>query len=282
MSRVLVAMSGGVDSSAAALLLRDEGHEVVGCTMQLWDYRRNPTKDGQAQFGRCCSLDDVYDARRVAESLGFPFYVLNLEEEFERRVVEPFIGNYLEGRTPSPCILCNTFLKFDRLLHFARQIGVEKVATGHYVRLLHEGNQGYVLKQGKDLSKDQSYFLFEINQLQLQHLLFPLGNYEKDTIRKIALDNQLVTASKRRARRSALCLIVITLDSSDVMRWRSRVILNFRWPKARIRAPSCSRTEPGWELIKGSSTLRWDRDGDLGSLIPAHSTFSGWILRKMQ
>ena len=235
MSRVLVAMSGGVDSSAAALLLRDEGHEVVGCTMQLWDYRRNPTKDGQAQFGRCCSLDDVYDARRVAESLGFPFYVLNLEEEFERRVVEPFIGNYLEGRTPSPCILCNTFLKFDRLLHFARQIGVEKVATGHYVRLLHEGNQGYVLKQGKDLSKDQSYFLFEINQLQLQHLLFPLGNYEKDTIRKIALDNQLVTANKRDSQE--ICFVPDRDYAGFIRRHAVEVQSDFELPLAQSENP---------------------------------------------
>ena len=117
--RVLVAMSGGVDSSTAALILKQQGHEVVGCSMQLWDYRRNPVRDGSHLVGSCCSTDDVYDARRVAERLGFPFYVLNLQEEFQKRVIQPFMGNYLAGMTPSPCILCNSFLKFDRLMTFA-------------------------------------------------------------------------------------------------------------------------------------------------------------------
>ncbi len=189
-------MSGGVDSSSAAVLLKDGGYDVVGCAMQLWDYRRNPTRGGEPQFGRCCSLDDVYDARRVAEHLGFPFYVLNLEKQFERQVIEPFIGSYLAGLTPIPCVLCNTFLKFDKLLLFARQIGIEKVATGHYARVRHDPGDGYGLLRGQDARKDQSYYLFELSQEQLSHILFPVGDYAKPSIRQIAQSHGLLTAAK--------------------------------------------------------------------------------------
>jgi len=194
--RVLVAMSGGVDSSTAALVLKQQGHEVVGCSMQLWDYRRNPVRDGSHLVGSCCSTDDVYDARRVAERLGFPFYVLNLQEEFQKLVIHPFMGNYLAGKTPSPCILCNSFLKFDRLMTFADQVGIERVATGHYARIGFSDDDGYRLFKGKDLAKDQSYYLFELTQKQLARIFFPVGDLNKPQVRELAREHGLETAFK--------------------------------------------------------------------------------------
>jgi tRNA-specific 2-thiouridylase len=194
---IAVAMSGGVDSSVAAAILKDQGHDVVGFTMQLWNQRRRLSPDGEPQPSRCCSLDDVYDARRVAEDMGFPFYVLNLEDEFERAVVRPFVEDYLAGRTPIPCVSCNTKLKFARLVTLARQVGAERVATGHYARVERDEKTGrYMLKKGRDLSKDQSYFLFEMTQKQLERAVFPLGELTKVEVRAIANRLGLETAEK--------------------------------------------------------------------------------------
>jgi len=198
--KIAVAMSGGVDSSAAAAILKEQGHELIGFTMQLWNQRRGISVDenGEPLPSRCCSLDDVYDARRVAEELGFPFYVLNLEKEFERGVVQPFVNSYLNGETPIPCVACNSRLKFASLDRLAASLGCEKVATGHYARVeFDEVMNRYRLLCGRDSQKDQSYFLWELTQDQLSRSLFPLGEMSKPDARETARRNELAVAEKK-------------------------------------------------------------------------------------
>lgn len=198
--KIAVAMSGGVDSSAAAAILKEQGHELVGFSMQLWNQRRGISVDenGDPLPSRCCSLDDVYDARRVAEELGFPFYVLNLEKEFEHDVVQPFVDSYLNGETPIPCVACNSRLKFASLDRLAASLGCEKVATGHYARVdFDKKTDRYRLLRGRDPQKDQSYFLWELRQDQLSRALFPLGEMSKKDARQAARDNRLAIAEKK-------------------------------------------------------------------------------------
>jgi tRNA-specific 2-thiouridylase len=196
---IAVAMSGGVDSSTVAAILRAQGHNLVGLTLQLWNQRRLAGHEGMPESvqGRCCSLDDVYDARAVAEQLGIPYYVVNQQERFEADVVKPFVSEYLAGRTPIPCTLCNNHLKFDQLLLTARQIGADRIATGHYARnRFDETRQRWILSRPADHTKDQTYFLFGLTQEQLSRTLFPLGEMEKPKVRQIASDSGLYVANK--------------------------------------------------------------------------------------
>lgn len=194
---VVVAMSGGLDSSTVAASLVREGHRVVGMTMQLWNQRRLPEIAADAKTGRCCSLDDVYDARHVAEQIGIPFYVVNFEKQFEENVVAPFVADYLAGRTPIPCTLCNNFIKFDKFLEMADSVGAEKIATGHYARVeFNEATGRYEMRTGADLGKDQTYFLFGLTQEQLSRCWFPIGHLSKKEVRDMARDMGLAVAEK--------------------------------------------------------------------------------------
>jgi tRNA-specific 2-thiouridylase len=194
---VAVAMSGGVDSSAVAGMLHRRGVPVVGLTMQLWNQRRLPEVASAGASGRCCSLDDVYDARRVAEQLGIPYYVVNFEERFEREVVRPFVEEYLAGRTPIPCTLCNNFVKFDQFLEMAASLGAERIATGHYARLRFDEAAGrHLLYRAVDEARDQTYFLWGLTQAQLARTMFSLGEYSKPQVREMAAEMGLAVAAK--------------------------------------------------------------------------------------
>lgn len=197
--KVIVAMSGGVDSSVAALLLKQQGFEVIGITMQIW-------QGIEQQTGACCSLEAVGDARQVAWQLNIPHYVFNFREEFKIKVIDYFCQEYLSGRTPNPCIACNHYLKFDSLLNKAMAMGADYIATGHYARIIRDHSSGRLsLLTGKDDSKDQSYALYSLNQFQLEHTLFPLGTYTKPEVRRLAREAGLPVSSK--AESQDLCFV---------------------------------------------------------------------------
>ena len=188
-------MSGGVDSSVAAALLAEQGHDVIGLSMQVFNH--GDPRDGQRSFGSCCTLDDLHDARRVAAVLNIPHYILNFERQFQEQVVSNFVSEYTAGRTPLPCAHCNSDLKFATLVDRARGFGADAVATGHYARVEHDAASGrYRLRRGVDPSKDQSYFLFSLTQAQLARALFPIGDRPKDAVREYARSRGLPVADK--------------------------------------------------------------------------------------
>ena len=186
-------MSGGVDSSTAAFILKSAGHDVVGLSMQMYDNLSN----ADSTYGGCCTIDDLTDAKRVAWKLGVPHFTLNLESNFHEKVITPFVQGYLSGTTPSPCVLCNTHVKFDLFHKKAIAIGAERIATGHYARVTRDERGRFELRKAKDLAKDQSYFLFELSQEQLAEAVFPLGELTKPEVREIAAEAGLSVARKK-------------------------------------------------------------------------------------
>jgi tRNA-uridine 2-sulfurtransferase len=190
--KIVVAMSGGVDSSVAAAILAEQGHEVIGLSMQLYDQN-----EGASSYGSCCSLDDLHDARRVAAAINIPHYILNLERQFDDQVVSNFVREYTAGRTPLPCAHCNSDLKFSELATRADGFGADRVATGHYARIERNGATGRLhLTRAVDPAKDQSYFLFSLTQAQLARAVFPIGDRAKDDVRAYARARQLPVADK--------------------------------------------------------------------------------------
>ena len=200
--KIVVAMSGGVDSSVAAALLKEQGYDVVGISLQLWNY----SSDSDNRFGTCCSLDDLADARRVADKIKIPFYILNMEKQFRKSVVDYFVSEYMQARTPIPCTICNSKVKFDELIVRAKTLGREYVATGHYASVVKDDHGRLMIKRGNNRAKDQSYFLFNLSQDQISRVMFPLGIMTKEKVRDIARSLGLNMVSEK-AESQEICFV---------------------------------------------------------------------------
>ena len=259
MSRVVVGMSGGVDSSVAAYLLKEQGYDVIGVTMQIWQEEDACSVEENGgcsveENGGCCGLSAVEDARRVAAALGIPYYVMNFREDFRKNVIDYFADEYLHGHTPNPCIACNRYVKWEALLDRSRAIGADYIATGHYARVEKLENGRYAIRRSASLIKDQTYALYNLTQEQLAHTLMPAGAYSKDEIRSMAEKIGLLVADKpdrwrtsRTARISASCRTGIMRPLSGTIRaGTSRKEISSR------------RTGRSLGNIKGSSIIRWD------------------------